>query len=284
MATQLPVTASIFSRACNCPRHPRSQMTGSEHFHPCFSGEASLGPLLQQGGGWEQRAGPLACSPNPVGQTIQRSRKKECWLRDQIKVDLVGSRRNVRRQHPARLRVCRLFCRLAVIEHSGMRLPSVIFKGQPRTTRQSPNTMFSYCPWAWVRRKQQPGRQSPGEGRRRHLAPGFRRPRKPLYEKQMGQDGDWGCPPLGHSAQSLPGSGTLAPSPWKQGWLLRDGNHRCLLPKRTPLGAGRDEVNNGDGLWNLAHRRQESLGVITPAPRGRNALHRDNIFLCNHGC
>ena len=30
--------------------------------------------------------------------------------------------------------------------------------------------------------------------------------------------------------------------------------------------------------------RDKNARVITPDPRGWNALRRDNIFLCNHGC
>lgn len=146
---------------------------------------------------------------------------------------------NVARQHPARVRVCRLFCSLAVIELSGVRPPSSFSRVSPR-----PPARVTQCSVT------APGPESEGDsslaGRAlgkegsgiRHLVLGDlenlclrnRRgrmliPHIHLLEsihpsRAAGRQGEWGrgavhrrgTAPSGFQVLALP-----APSPWKQG-------------------------------------------------------------------
>lgn len=70
---------------------------------------------------------------------------------------------NVARQCPARVRVCRLFCSLAVIEHSGVR-PSSSFS---RVSPQPPARVQTQCS-VTAPGPESEGDSSLGEGRTRH--------------------------------------------------------------------------------------------------------------------
>lgn len=148
------------------------------------------------------------------------------------------------------MRVCRLFCSLAVIELSGVRPPSSFSRVSPR-----PPARVTQCsvtaPGPGVRRRQQPGRQSLGEGRKRHPAPGFgdlenlclrnRRGRMliphihllaahPSIEAAGRQEG--GGRGLSTAGARVAASGSGSPSSilGSRADYWGDGNHRCLLP------------------------------------------------------
>lgn len=216
-------------------------------------------------------------------------------------MDLTGSRENGKAA-PSQVRVCRLFCSLAVIELL-CAAPSSFSRVSPR-----PPARVTQCSVtaSGLSQKETAAWQAEPWGRKEvHPAPGFRRPRKPLSEKQKRQDA--------HSSHSSP---RIHPSIESCREAGRAGQGRCpprTAPQRLPGSASQlhpleagliigrwksslsAAIENASGCWkgqreqwgpglNPAHARQESLRVTTPDPRGWNALRRDNIFLCNHGC
>lgn len=203
------------------------------------------------------------------------------------------------RQCPARVRVCRLFCSLAVIEHSGVR-PSSSFS---RVSPQPPARVQTQCS-VTAPGPESEGDSSLGEGRTRHrhlvlgdlenLCLRNRRGRMLIPHihllasigsgREAGTAGQGGCPPPGHSAQQLPGSDSPSSIPLEAGLIIERWKSLLSAAIENASGCWKGQREQWGPGFGTQPTRDKNARVITPDPRGWNALRRDNIFLCNHGC